>query len=136
MNAIAMMVSVLARQVITHQLRAGIHEQIKKVLEIEDIANDLCICLLVTPSGHAVTLQTSRRIITQVLLTNLKPSHKRMYRIARVLGWVGFGVHIICLGMSSLVSQILTVVVLLVSTIIIACNIGVDYQHIVSKAKD
>jgi hypothetical protein len=99
------------------------------------IANDLCICLLVTPSGHAVTLQTSRRIITQVLLMNLIPSHKRMYRIARVLGWVGFGVHIICLGMSSLANQILTVVVLLVSTIIIACNIGVYYQHIVSKLK-
>lgn len=76
--------------------------------------------MFAAPSGHTVILHAPRAIITEVILTNLKPPSKLIYHIARILGWLGFGVHVVCLGMSCLVNQVFVVDVLLSSTLILS----------------
>lgn len=132
MNAIALFVSVTTRHVILRQLRTGIDKQINNLSKGEQ-AKELCKSMLVTPSGHKVILRAPRAIITEVILTNPKPPSKLTYHVARILGWVGFGVHVVCLGMSSLVNQIVIVFVLVTSTLITGHYIGADHQHIASK---
>lgn len=89
--------------------------------------------MLVNPSGHTVMLHAPRAIITEVILTNPKPPSELIYHVTRILGWVRFAIHVISLGMSSLINQIPIVVVLLTNTLITAYYIGADHQHIGSK---
>lgn len=132
MNALAFFVSVKAQHIIVRQFRTGIDKQIDALSNKKD-ANQLCKSMLVTPFGHTVMLQAPRAIITEVILTNPKTPSQSIYHIARILGWVGFGVHAICLGMSTLVNQIAIVVVLLTSTLITAYYMGADHQNIGSR---
>jgi hypothetical protein len=48
------------------------------------------------------------------------------YQAVRWIGWFGFSVHILAIGMSALLSQIYTVVVMLVPTILTIYRFGFD----------
>ena len=52
------------------------------------------------------------------------------YLIVRLFAWVAFGIHIISIGMSCLVSQLITVALLVISTLLFLWGFGFDDMHV------
>lgn len=77
---------------------------------------DEVVTMFVTRAdGRMATLYAPRNILSTFVKTAPLPS-KLAYHITQWLGWTAFGAHIIVLGMSSLFTQIYTVVLLVLST--------------------
>ncbi|KFA81943.1 hypothetical protein S40288_11190 [Stachybotrys chartarum IBT 40288] len=120
-NISSLLVSVATRQLVVAQLRASIDQTMRQI--IQDLGEDVKI-FLTMPDGRAVTIRGSRKIVTSCLLTNPRPPHPRAYFLARVLCWLAFGIHAVSLGMSMLIHQIVSVVILLGATAITAGRVA------------
>ena len=73
--------------------------------------------LLVTSSeGKMVTIYAPRGLVVRGFTRRISPPRHQLYLWAKRFGWLFFGVHIIALGQSDLVSQLCTVILLVVST--------------------
>lgn len=72
--------------------------------------------LLVTRAdGKLVTIYCPRSILS-AFVRDAPLQSSSLYHAARWIGWMAFGAHVIVLGMSSLFTQIYTVVMLVIST--------------------
>lgn len=120
-NWAAMAISVIVRRVIISQNVAALDLATSK----SNIrANEPVKVLLSLPTGNVVTIKVPRGVVLHCLLTTPVPPSPQLYNFVRMLGWIGFGIHIVALGMSALLNQILAVAVLLVSTVVMARQIG------------
>ena len=133
-NAVSLIISVISRRTIIHELSLSIDTAVGTVPE-HDPARTSVKCLVQFPDGKALTLFTSRGILTKVLLPRPAPLHFRRYHLARYIAWLCFGVHVISLGMSALASQIITVVVLLLSTALLVFRVFAVEDRIESKMR-
>ena len=52
------------------------------------------------------------------------------YTCARALGWLAFAVHVIAIGLSSLPTQMISVAILLISTLIVVYHVGNDSSQV------
>ena len=57
------------------------------------------------------------------------------YRLFRGIAWLAFGAHVITIGMSTLVSQIVTVAIIVVPTVLMANGFGCDDMRVGSRLK-
>ena len=128
-NWAAMAISVVVRRAIIGQNLAALDLATSK----SNIrANESVKVLLSLPTGNIVTIKVPRGVVLHCLLTTPVPPNPQWYNSMRMLGWTGFGIHMVALGMSALINQILAVTVLLVSTIVVARRIGDDDSCIAS----
>jgi hypothetical protein len=87
---------------------------------------DEIVTMFVTRAdGRMVTIYAPRNILSTFIKNTPLPSESA-YRYTQWLGWTAFGAHIIVLGMSSLFTQVYTVVLLVLSTWAM-CH-GFDYD--------
>ena len=70
-----------------------------------------------------------------MLLPRPAPLHIRHYHLARYIAWLGFDIHVISRGMTALASQIITVVVLLLSTALLIFRVFAVEDRIGSKMR-
>ncbi|CAF9916080.1 hypothetical protein IMSHALPRED_002966 [Imshaugia aleurites] len=131
-NAVSLIVSVVCRRYILHELLHSIDTAVGTVPE-HDPARKQVKCLVQFPNGKALTLFTSRGVLTKLLLPRPAPLHHRRYNLFRYIAWLGFGFHVISLGMSALASQLATVVVLLLSTALLVFRVLAVEDRIGSK---
>ena len=129
-NGVAMLGSVIVRQTVVGQSRRAIDISVDKS---EKTSCELVKVLVAIPDGKVVTVHTTRGIIIDCLLTTPRPPNPTLYTVTRAAGWLCFGVHIISLGMASLVCQLVTVAILVGPTLLVAWQIGVDVKHIGRK---
>jgi hypothetical protein len=128
-NAVSMILSVLVRRSIVSQNR---HAVDAAVIEAQKITDENVTTFVTTPNGQAVTMYAPRMIVVNCFLTNPRPSNPTFYDTMRALGWVAFGVHIVALGMARLFSQILSVLLLAISSVISIRQIG-DHHNLVGS---
>lgn len=133
-NGVSLIISVISRRYILHELLHSIDTAVDTVPE-HDPARTGVKCLVQFPDGKALTLSTSRGILTKVLLPRPVPLHHHRYSLARYIAWLGFGFHVISLGMCALVSQLVTVVVLLLSTALLVFRVFAVEDRIGSKMR-
>lgn len=84
-------------------------------------------------NGRAVTLFAPRGIVTKGFLTTPRPDHRGLYAMCRAVGWVTFGLHVICIGQTTLFIQILTVVCMITATVVCIYGFGCDELSIGRK---
>ncbi|KAL2062124.1 hypothetical protein VTL71DRAFT_6390 [Oculimacula yallundae] len=79
------------------------------------------------------TNSTARKPLREVTVvrSNKSVSHSLMYTVMRGVGWVFFVIHVICIGQSTLIDQILSVGLLVGSTLLTIYNFG--NSHIVGN---
>lgn len=133
-NAVSLIISVMCRRCILHDLVHSIDSAVATVPE-HDPTRVGVKCLVKFPDGKALTLFTSRGILTKVLLPRPAPLRSRCYDFARYIAWLGFGSHVISLGMCALASQLITVVTLLLSTALLVFRVFAFEDRIGSKMK-
>ncbi|KIW26214.1 uncharacterized protein PV07_09327 [Cladophialophora immunda] len=63
------------------------------------------------------------------------PRELLVYELVRWVSWLAFGAHVITIGMSDLVSQLITVVVIVVPTFLIVQGFGCDDSHIGTRLR-
>jgi hypothetical protein len=85
------------------------------------------------PDGNAVTILAPRGVVINCLLTVPRPRHPHLYNIMRGVGWVAFAVNIVTLGNASLLNQLLTIILLLIPTLLVATNFMIYDTHIGSR---
>ncbi|KAL9078010.1 MAG: hypothetical protein Q9157_003070 [Trypethelium eluteriae] len=138
-NTFAIIASILVRAILLSELRQAfadvavprikpqlpLHE--KKPSEIETEAADLhressqpssndVVKLFVTRAdGRMVTIYTPRSILS-TFTRDLPVQNPNIYHFVRWIGWAAFGAHVCVLGMCTLITQIYTVVLLVLST--------------------
>ncbi|KAJ5192194.1 hypothetical protein N7449_008336 [Penicillium cf. viridicatum] len=116
-----MAVSVISRQFMVARLRSSIDKTIQSLKE--DPGPDVKV-FITLPSGKAVTIFGPRMIVVSCLLAEAQPTQPQFYYLMRMASWAAFGAHAITLGMSDLFNQVLTVVILLLSTYLTARHAG------------
>jgi hypothetical protein len=131
-NGVSMAISVVVRQIVLQQNRQALDATVAKNTEEPDVIVKVFVTL---PTGRAVTVLSPRRIVIDCLLTTPRPHRPLLYDGSRALGWIAFGSHIISLGMASLFSQLLSVILLIISTVILARRIGDDESRIGSRLR-
>jgi len=129
-NAVSIVLSVLVRLVVVTQNRIAVD---CAALAGFEFSEEFIKTFWTIPNGRAVTIYIPRGVLISCLLTTPHPPNPRIYTAARVIGWAAFGCHIIMLGMTTLVNQILTVVVLVTATILASRQIGADQFHLASR---
>ncbi|KAI1749455.1 hypothetical protein F4782DRAFT_303928 [Xylaria castorea] len=125
-NGLAVLSSIAARFVVLSQNRAAVD----RAVESDNIGAEPVKVLVALPDGKVVTIQTTRNIVLECLLTTPRPFRPLLYLSARAFGWTAFGVHVVALGMASLSSQLITIALLLGATIAVAWQIGADPERI------
>lgn len=125
-NAVAVVVSVLVRQMVLGQNRLAID----RAADSDKIARQPVKVLVILPDGRAVAVRVTRDVLLNCLLTDPRPTHPRLYTAARAVGWAAFGIHVVALGMASLVCQLVTILLLILPTIVSAWEIGTDRRRI------
>lgn len=129
-NGVSMLASVVVRQIVVGQSRRAIDLAVD---EAEKTSSEPVKLLITIPNGKVVTLYTTRGIVIDCLLTTPRPPNPALYTTTRAVGWLAFGAHIISLGMASLVCQLVTVALLVVPTLLVAWQIGVDASQVGQK---
>lgn len=126
-NTVALIISVMVRQYMLQQNKSF----------LDKVARDLrgwqsefvkVFCLL--PDGRAVTIFAARGLVRRAFLTTPRPYRSLLYRVCRVIGWIAFGFHVICIGQATLFIQILTVVIMVTATMICVLGVGSDEYQI------
>ena len=133
-NAVSLIVSVICRRYILFELSSFIDAAVSTVPE-HDPARTSVKCLVQFPDGKALTLFTSRGILTKVLLPRPAPLHHRLYHSVRYLAWLCFGLHVISIGMSALASQLVIVMSLLLPTTLLVFRVFAVEDRIGSKMR-
>ncbi|KAI1448496.1 hypothetical protein F5Y02DRAFT_431294 [Annulohypoxylon stygium] len=129
-NIVAVMTSIVVRQQITGQLRASIDQAANR---ISSAIEDPVKVFLTLPDGKAVTIYGPRMAIVGILLTNPRPAHPGQYSDLRMLGWLAFGAHSVCLGMATFFNQILCVIVLVVCSFLKCRQVGDRFYVVGTK---
>lgn len=126
-NGIAMLLSVVVRQVVLGQNRLALDRAVEGIQNTLDHPVKVFITL---PNGKAISLHTTRGIVIECLLTTPTPPHPRLYDVMRSLGWLAFGIHVVSLGMACLITQLVAVALLISSTIVACRQIGSDPRSV------
>jgi hypothetical protein len=144
-NSLAIVISILVRKALLWQRRTALHSvavpppsptealpmhnkpQDRKTNKVDTFTRQLhrlssepspdeVVKMFVTRAdGRMATIHAPRDILSTFIKRAPLPS-PLLYRVTQWLGWTAFGAHIVVLGMSSLFTQIYTVVLLVLST--------------------
>ena len=84
--------------------------------------------LFVTADARAVTMVIPNELLIpeSPMIANLKPSEKLVYEAARWSGWIAFAVQVITLGQAALPTQIITVALMVIPTVLFVMKFGCD----------
>jgi hypothetical protein len=118
---------------ILKQIKKEKNGQLAKPLELE--RSEKKKVLIVRPDGTLVVMHIPLGLL-MTLFGKLDPSatsffSKRwngMYTVARGVGWLSFGVHIVTIGQAYLTSQILAVGIMAAATVLTIFNIGTQQR--------
>lgn len=127
-NAVSMTASVLVRVYVLKQNRDAIDLAVAKATEdatkkkekdpTDNSMQEVTI-LCILDDATAVIMKTPEYLIKSCFVVTPEPPHPGRYRLVRAAGWIFFLVHIISIGQSVLVSQMVTIALLVVPTVAI-----------------
>lgn len=88
--------------------------------------------IVVTADSRVVTVDAPGFLIKPAFTSNPHIPNPVFYLVCRAMGWIAFAVHVISIGMSVLHTQIYSVVLIIVSTVLAAYRIGCQDSQVMS----
>jgi hypothetical protein len=134
-NAISMIISVLVRAYLTKQNRDALDALVGRHADADKKVPDRARFLVLLNDGKLVTMNATPDLIKDCFADKPNPSNKLLYTIIRSIGWIGFTAHVITIGMSGLATQIVTVFLVVVPTVLTIFKVGCDESLIGSRLK-
>ncbi|KAJ5107398.1 hypothetical protein N7456_004073 [Penicillium angulare] len=108
----------------THQRDGRINTDVRVPKRPTDF--DPVKIILVTEESKVLTLAAPAFIIKPAFTAAPRITNPRFYLICRIFGWVAFAVHVISIGMAALYTQICTVVLMIMATVLTAYKVGCE----------
>ena len=104
----------------------------------ERLNKTLSKVLIVQSDSKAVTFWMPNALLRppSVFIQGPILLHPRRYLVVRTIGWLVFAVHIVAIGMANLASQLYTVVLLVLPTLLLALKYGCDdskWKHTIER---
>jgi hypothetical protein len=118
-NAIALMVSVIVRAYILQANRNAVDRAVKSP---ERNAKTL----LITPDSKIITMFIPDNLIVSIFVRKPRPYQNWLYLLFQWAGWASFAVHVLAIGMANLATQLYSVLLILISSILICWKFGCD----------
>ena len=163
-NAVAMVASVLVRVVLVSQRQKGIdntiddareeaEEEFRKKMDAYDENRKLgrlkprqevplhpdesiAKVIVIMDDSKVVTIRAPEYLIGKIFTKNPPIPNRWLYRFFQAVGWLGFGSHIITLGMAGLHTQIYTAALLIIATVLYVYKIGADDWRLRKRSRD
>jgi hypothetical protein len=132
-NAVSMGLSVLVRWYMVKENLQSLDEAATTACYGQkDISgdNNRVKLLIALADGRMVTMYAPRGLVTEGFTKKVKVHQPHLYSLAQYTGWLLFGIHIISLGQSALLSQIATVLLLVFCTWITVRGLGCEEYEI------
>ncbi|KIW37562.1 uncharacterized protein PV06_10208 [Exophiala oligosperma] len=84
--------------------------------------------LIIQTDSKAVTFWMPQELLAppSLFIEGPRLLHPRMYFVARSIGWLAFAVHIVAIGMADLASQLYTVVLIVLPTLLLVLKFSCD----------
>ncbi|KAK4539241.1 hypothetical protein LTR36_000869 [Oleoguttula mirabilis] len=127
-NFTAILVSMGVRNILIWQRRAATNNM--AVEENPTPKGNMLKMFVTRADGRMVTIYAPLSVLKTFCIENCDPPNKLLYRLARAIGWLFFGGHIIILGMSSLFTQLITVALLVLPTWYFCHNADADVGRV------
>lgn len=86
--------------------------------------------LMVTEDSKVLTLVVPNYMVKATFTANPQIPHRCIYLACRVIGWIAFAVHVISIGMAELPTQICSVVLIIVATVLTGYKVGCEDSRI------
>ncbi|KAL4902372.1 hypothetical protein BDW74DRAFT_158414 [Aspergillus multicolor] len=119
-NVVAIIATILTRAYILHANRTTIDHSIPGF----GSGGNTEKMIIITPDAKVISMFIPNSIIVPLFIQNPEPRPMTLYKAARWIHWLAFGVHVITLGMATLATQIYTVSVIILSSILICAGFG------------
>ena len=126
-NVASMLVSVAVRSVLVSQNRSALDREAGAALSSGP--NEVRV-LCVRPDGKMVTVYTPRTVLRKCFIEKSSPPNPRFYTAMRMLGWLFFAAHVVSIGMSLLLTQIVSVILICASTVFVVWGVGFHENRI------
>jgi hypothetical protein len=92
--------------------------------------NKIAKVIVLTEDSKVVTLAVPAYLPKLAFAVNPQPPNRHIYRACQWIGWAAFAVHVISIGMAALYTQIVSVVVIIVATVLTAHRVGCEDSQI------
>lgn len=92
--------------------------------------NEIAKVIVVTEDSKIITLAVPGYLAKLAFAINPQPPNRYIYRACQWIGWTFFAVHVISIGMAALYTQIVSVVVIIVATVLVAHRVGCEDSQI------
>lgn len=102
-----------------------VNEDTKMPLEPKD-PYAIAKVIVITEDSKAVTIAAPRYLVKQAFTASPQVPNSVLYTACQWVGWAAFAVHVISIGMAGLYTQICSVVVILVATVLTAHKVGCE----------
>ncbi|OQV09369.1 hypothetical protein CLAIMM_13499 [Cladophialophora immunda] len=82
--------------------------------------------LIIQSDSKAVTFWMPNELLVEVFIRGPEIQNPKTYLLMRSIGWLAFAVHIVAIGMADLASQMYTVVLMVLPTLLLIAKVGCD----------
>jgi hypothetical protein len=82
--------------------------------------------IVITGDSKAVTIAAPRYLVKHAFTASPQVPNHVLYTACQWIGWAAFAVHVISIGMAGLYTQIFSVVIILVATVLTAHKVGCE----------
>jgi hypothetical protein len=130
-----MILSVLVRVYLTKQNRAALDAVVAEHAEADKMLDDRACFLVLLNDGKFVTMYATPNLVKACFIYKPVPPNKSLYKMTRNIGWIAFTAHVISIGMSGVATQLVTVFLIVVPTVLTIFKFGCDESLIGSRLK-
>ena len=128
-NALSMVISVIIRTLLVRENRKALDVAALQAKQDSDGKEDAKF-LVILADSTAIKMTAPSDLIKLCFIQKPWVRNPNLYLYVRMFGWIGFGVHIISIGMSGLATQIITVFMMVVASVLTAFKFGCDENFV------
>jgi hypothetical protein len=132
-NAVSMVLSVAVRAYVVQQNRNALDAAAERAFQASQSSGDEEKILVILSDAKMVTMYVPAGVVYCCFVSKPDIKKKSLYYNVRMIGWAGFAVQVVSLGMSGLATQLVTVSVMVVATIATHFHIGCEEEIIGTK---
>ncbi|KAF2437269.1 hypothetical protein P171DRAFT_437875 [Karstenula rhodostoma CBS 690.94] len=132
-NAVSMVLSVAVRAYVVQQNRNALDAAAEKALHETNSEAKIEKILVILSDARMVTMYVPANVVYRCFVSKPDLKHKRLYYNIRMVGWAGFAVQVVSLGMSGLATQLVTVSIMVMATIATHFHIGCQEEIVATR---
>jgi hypothetical protein len=124
-----MVVSIVVRWYATKKNRDAIDNAVTKYY---DRNKPMAKCFIAFNDGKQINMYAPSSLVRCLFIDKpvVVEDYRSWYFAARMVGWIAFAAHVITIGQAGLATQIVTVFIIVISTMVTVFKVGCDDSYV------